>query len=83
MKALFTVASLYGLSTLAVFLTSNILNETLFDPFVRIPIGTALVTAFLKYMYEKRRQIDLEEYDDEDIKEDGVCNGDDGGRSGS
>ena len=83
MKALFTVASLYGLSTLAVFLTSNILNETLSDPFVRIPIGTALVTAFLKYMYEKRRQIDLEEYDDEDIKEDGVCNGDDGGRSGS
>ena len=82
---LFTVASIAGMSTIAYFLTSIILNETLADPLVRIPINTVLVSAFLKVILLKshQRQINLEEDENEDIKEDGVSSGDDGGRSGS
>ena len=66
-------------------MTSNVLNETLADPLVRIPINATLVSAFLKFILEKgrQRQIDLEEDEDEDIKEDGVGNSNDGGRSSS
>mgnify|MGYP001792441735 CR=1 FL=1 len=63
MEALFTVASIAGLPTIADYLTSNILNETLADPLVKIPINSVLVSAFLEYILEKsrRRQINLEE----------------------
>ena len=82
---LFTVASIAGMSTIADFLTSNILNETLADPLVRIPINTVLVSAFLKFILVKShlRQINLEEDEDEDKEKDGDSNGDDGGRNGS
>ena len=86
MEALFTIASFAGLATFADYVTSNILNETLADPFVRIPINATLVPAFLKYMIEKSRQreTDLEDEEDEDINEDdGVGKSNDGGRSSS
>ena len=82
---LFTLASFAGLSAFADYLTSNILNETLSDPLVRIPINAALVSAFLKYIFEKSRQmqINLEDLEDKDKEEDGVGDSNDGGRSSS
>ena len=86
MEALFTVASFAGVAIFADYLTSNILNETIADPLLRMPINATLVSAFLKYIVEKSRQreIDLEEDEVEDIKEeDGVSDSNDGGRSSS
>ena len=81
---LFTVASIAGMSTIVDFFTSNILNEMLADPLVRMPINAALVSALLKFVLVKSSQRqNLEEDEDEDKEEDGVGGGDDGGRSGS
>ena len=66
MEALFTIASFAGLATFADYVTSNILNETLSDPLVRMPINAALVSAFLKYILEKSRQREIDLEDEED-----------------
>ena len=66
MEALFTIASFTGLATFADYVTSNILNETLSDPLVRMPINAALVSAFLKYILEKSRQREIDLEDEED-----------------
>ena len=92
MEALFALASFAGLAGFVGYATSNILNETLMDPFLRLPINVALVSTILKYMFVKYRkryheQIVLEDEEDEDIKEeedqDGFGNSNDGGRCGS
>ena len=83
MDKLFVIASFAGLATFADYATSNILNKTLADPLVRMPINAALVSAFLKFVLVKSRQMQNNLEEDEDKEEDGVGDSNDGGRSSS